>query len=50
MVCSDRYEGYSNAIKEVLGKDVQVVVDRFHVASLLDKMVDNKITYNGWKP
>ncbi len=40
VACSDMYEGYINAIKEVLGKDVQVVVDRFHVAKLYRKGLD----------
>lgn len=34
------YEGYSNAVKEVLGKGVQVVVDRFHVAKRYRKELD----------
>lgn len=33
-VCSDMYDGYINASKEVFGKRVQIVVDRFHVAKL----------------
>ena len=41
VVCSDMYEGYSNAVKEVLGKGVQVVVDRFHVAKLYRKGLDD---------
>lgn len=32
VVCTDMQEGYVNAAKEVLGKKVQIVVDRFHVA------------------
>jgi transposase len=32
-VCTDLYEGFINAVKEVLGKAV-VVVDRYHVAKL----------------
>ena len=39
-VWSDRYEGYLNAVKEVLGKRVRVVVDRFHVAKLYRKGLD----------
>ena len=31
-VCSDMYEGFINAAKEVFGKRVRVVADRFHVA------------------
>ena len=41
-VCSDMYEGFINAVKEVFGKKVGIVVDRFHVAKLyrgcLDKL------------
>ncbi len=33
-VCSDMYEGFINAAKEVFGKKVHLVVDRFHVAKL----------------
>lgn len=40
VVCSDMYDGYSNAVKEVLGKGVQLVVDRFHVAKLYRKGLD----------
>ena len=40
VVCSDMYEGYINAVKEVLGKGVQVVVDRFHVAKLYRQGLD----------
>lgn len=32
MVCSDMYDGYINAVKEVLGTKIKVVIDRFHVA------------------
>jgi transposase len=31
-VCSDMYDGFINAAKEVFGKRVRVVADRFHVA------------------
>lgn len=34
VVCTDMYEGFVNAAKEVLGKKVRIVVDRFHVAKL----------------
>ena len=40
VVCSDMYEGYINAIKEVLGQRVRVVVDRFHVAKLYRQGLD----------
>jgi transposase len=42
VVCSDMYEGYINAVKEVLGKKVQVVVDRFHVAKLYRQGLDKR--------
>jgi len=31
-VCTDMYEGFVNAAKEVFGKRVKIVMDRFHVA------------------
>ena len=34
VVCSDMYEGFINAAKEVFGKKVKIVADRFHVAKL----------------
>mgnify|MGYP003388856353 FL=1 len=41
-VCCDLYDGFVNAVTEVLGKRVKVVNDRFHVAKLyrsgLDKL------------
>lgn len=40
VVCSAMYEGYMNAVKEVLGKGVQIVVDRFHVAKVYRKGLD----------
>ncbi|MEA1894456.1 MAG: ISL3 family transposase, partial [Euryarchaeota archaeon] len=40
VVCSDMYEGYNNAATEVFGKDVIVIVDRFHVAKLYRKDLD----------
>ena len=39
-VCSDMYEGYINAAKEVFGKKCDIVVDRFHVAKLYRKGLD----------
>ncbi len=39
-VCSDLYEGYMNAAKEVFGKGIRVVADRFHVAKLYRKSLD----------
>ena len=35
-LCSDLYEGYINAAKEVFGNNV-VVADRFHVSKLYRK-------------
>jgi transposase len=32
--CSDRYEGFINASKEVFAHKVRVVIDRFHIAKL----------------
>jgi transposase len=31
-VCSDMYDGFVNAAKEVFGKRIRVIIDRFHVA------------------
>ena len=39
-VCSDLYVGFINAAKEVFGKNVQVVADRFHVAKLYRENLD----------
>ena len=39
-VCSDMYEGYTNAATEVFGKDVKIIVDRFHVAKLYRNDLD----------
>ncbi len=38
-VCSDLYEGFINAVKEVFGEKV-IVVDRFHVAKLYRTRLD----------
>ncbi|MBK8754385.1 MAG: ISL3 family transposase [Candidatus Competibacteraceae bacterium] len=40
-VCSDRYVGFINAAKEVFGKKVQIIIDRFHVAKLYGKGLDD---------
>ena len=40
-VCSDLYEGYIHAAHEVFGRRVRVIADRFHVANLYRKGVDN---------
>jgi transposase len=39
-VCSDMYEGFINAVKEVL-KGVKIVIDRFHAAKLYRSGMDN---------
>jgi len=39
-ICSDMYEGFINAAKEVFSKKVRIVVDRFHVAKLYRGCVD----------
>ncbi len=36
-VCSDMYDGFINAAKEVFGKKTHLVIDRFHVAKLYRK-------------
>lgn len=33
-VCTDMYDGFIHAAKEVFGKKIPVVIDRFHVATL----------------
>jgi transposase len=40
-VCTDLYDGYINAVKEVLPKRVKVVADRYHVAKLYRGCVDD---------
>src|SRR5256886_16231748 len=40
-VCSDMYEGFVNAAKEVFGKRVKIVIDRFHVAKLYRSGLDS---------
>lgn len=39
-VCSDLYVGFINAAKEVFGKKIQVVADRFHGAKLYRENLD----------
>jgi len=39
-VCSDLYEGYTEAAKEVFGETVTIIADRFHVAKLYRGVVD----------
>lgn len=40
-VCSDMYDGFINAAKEVFGKKTRIVVDRFHVAKLYREGLEN---------
>ena len=40
-VCSDLYDGFICASKEVFGNNVRIVVDRFHVTKLYRKIVDD---------
>ena len=40
-VCSDLYEGYLNACKEIFGKKIPIVADRFHVRKLYRKSLIN---------
>ncbi|QTA88097.1 Transposase domain-containing protein [Desulfonema magnum] len=39
-VCSDMYEDFINAAKEVFGKRMRIIADRFHVAKLYRKDFD----------
>jgi transposase len=39
-VCTDLYEGYMNAAQEILGDNVNIIADRFHVTRLYRKAVD----------
>jgi transposase len=39
-LCSDLYEGYINAAKEVFGANVIIVVDRFHITKLYRNGLD----------
>ena len=40
-VCCDMYDGFINAAREVLGKRIKIIIDRFHVAKLYRKSLDN---------
>ncbi len=40
-VCSDMYDGFINAAKEVFGKRIRIVADRFHVAKLYREGLEN---------
>ena len=39
-VCTDMYEGFVNAAKEVFGTHVKIVIDRFHVAQQYRRGID----------
>jgi transposase len=41
IICSDLYTGFINAAKEVFGKKIKVVADRFHVAKLYRKGLES---------
>lgn len=40
-ICTDMYDGYINAAKEIFKKDTIVIADRFHVAKLYRKSLDD---------
>jgi len=40
VVCSDMYDGFINAAKEIFSDKVKIIIDRFHVAKLYRKGVD----------
>ncbi len=40
VVCTDLYDGFMNAAREVFGQRIQIVADRFHVAKLYRKSFD----------
>ena len=40
-VCSDMYDGYINAAKEALGKNIKITADRFHAVKLYKKKFEN---------
>ncbi len=40
-ICSDLYEGFLNAAREVFGKRVSIVADRFHIAKLYGNGLDD---------
>lgn len=41
IACCDMYDGYINAIKEIFGGKVKIVIDRFHVAKNYRKCIDS---------
>ena len=40
-VCCDMYDGFINAAKEVFGKRIKIIIDRFHVSQLYRKGLDH---------
>lgn len=40
-VCTDMYDGFINAVKDVFGKKIPVVIDRFHVAKLYRRCLES---------
>jgi transposase len=40
-VCCDMYDGFIYAAKEVFGKRIKIIIDRFHVSKLYRKGLDN---------
>jgi transposase len=40
IACCDMYDGYVNAVKEIFGNKVKVIIDRFHVAKNYRKCID----------
>ena len=40
-VCTDLYDGFINAAKEIFGKKARIVADRFHVAKLYRERLDS---------
>ena len=41
-VCTDLHDGYINAAKDVFGEQITIIADRFHIAKLYRKVVDEK--------
>jgi transposase len=39
-VCCDMYDGFINAAKEIFGKRIKIIIDRFHVSKLYRKGLD----------
>lgn len=40
-VCCDMYDGYINAVKEIFGAKVKIIIDRFHVAKNYRNAIDS---------